>query len=426
MIDFSNLDSIQQPMKYRDDVLSDGQIGGEGCRLDKKSLLQESAHKSPLQSWFEEIEHFTVFGEEKKVKKEKKEKCDLVIEKATYLMKLDATVNMYHHFCDFINLYLSMHVDNSFEYDNNILIWDMMPYRSNFEPVWRVFTKNPVMDLGGMGGKGGIGGKRVCFKKLIFTLPPRMIFGMFYNMPIIPGCSGSGLFHAFNRHLLQGMKIRDTFQFLEEGKERETFQFLEEGKERETVRVTILSRKTRFRRILNQEALADGLRKKSPHFSVSVVDYSHQMPFLDQVNITAHTDILVGIHGAGLTHSLLLPDYSVLFELYNCDDEFCYKDLARLRGVKYITWIDHSKLYPENEGIHPDGGIHKKFTNYSFDVDEFVRLVSEAAQYVRLKRRQFYTKTPSENTRKPQILPEKPQILSQKPQNLPEKLHEEL
>ena len=34
---------------------------------------------------------------------------------------------------------------------------------------------------------------------------------------------------------------------------------------------------------------------------------------------------------------------------YNCEDENCYKDLARLRGVRYITWRDVDKLTPEDE-----------------------------------------------------------------------------
>lgn len=112
------------------------------------------------------------------------------------------------------------------------------------------------------------------------------------------------------------------------------------------------------------------------------------MPFIDQVNITANSDILIGIHGAGLTHCLFLPDYAVLFELYNCEDEFCYKDLARLRGVKYMTWADESKVYPEDDGQHPSHkGPHKKFTNYSFDVNEFIGLVMEGVKHVRTKRK---------------------------------------
>lgn len=29
---------------------------------------------------------------------------------------------------------------------------------------------------------------------------------------------------------------------------------------------------------------------------------------------------------------------------YNCEDPNCYFDLARLKGVKYITWTDNEKL----------------------------------------------------------------------------------
>ncbi|KAK8383620.1 hypothetical protein O3P69_015827 [Scylla paramamosain] len=94
------------------------------------------------------------------------------------------------------------------------------------------------------------------------------------------------------------------------------------------------------------------------------------------------SDIFIGMHGAGLTHLLFLPDWAVIFELYNCGDANCYQDLARLRGLKYLTWRDLSKLTPEDEGHHPDGGAHKKFTNYKFNVDEFLALVSEGAAHV--------------------------------------------
>lgn len=33
---------------------------------------------------------------------------------------------------------------------------------------------------------------------------------------------------------------------------------------------------------------------------------------------------------------------------YNCEDPNCYKDLARLRGVKYFTWEDTSKLIQQD------------------------------------------------------------------------------
>ena len=33
-------------------------------------------------------------------------------------------VNMYHHFCDFVNLYLTMHYNQSFSSDIYIVMWD--------------------------------------------------------------------------------------------------------------------------------------------------------------------------------------------------------------------------------------------------------------------------------------------------------------
>ena len=35
-----------------------------------------------------------------------------------------AVVNMYHHFCDFFNLYVTQHVNGSFDTDVNIVLWE--------------------------------------------------------------------------------------------------------------------------------------------------------------------------------------------------------------------------------------------------------------------------------------------------------------
>lgn len=37
---------------------------------------------------------------------------------------LVAVVNMYHHFCDFFNLYVTQHVNGSFDTDVNIVLWE--------------------------------------------------------------------------------------------------------------------------------------------------------------------------------------------------------------------------------------------------------------------------------------------------------------
>lgn len=124
-----------------------------------------------------------------------------------------------------------------------------------------------------------------------------------------------------------------------------------------------------------------------------MVDFNHATNFLEQIEVSANTDILIGIHGAGLTHVLFQPDWGVLFEIYHCEDAGCYKDLARLRGAKYITWENLDKLYAEDKGHHPTLGAHAKFTNYRFDVAEFLRLLKGAVNHVRKKRPQTVSTT---------------------------------
>lgn len=50
--------------------------------------------------------------------------CDEIIHEPTMVVKLDATVNMYHHFCDFVNLYASLHFNRTAFSDVNIIVWD--------------------------------------------------------------------------------------------------------------------------------------------------------------------------------------------------------------------------------------------------------------------------------------------------------------
>lgn len=193
-IDFRDLPSRKESFRYKMDVLKKGQIGGR-CKLNDFKLQSEAVHQSPLQSWAPEIEHFQELPD--LVNKQSKI-CDVFIDRPTFIMKIDATVNMYHHFCDFFNLYASLHLNGThnemFSRDVNILIWETYNYHSNFGITWSVFTKNPLMNL------RTFEGKRVCFREVIFPLLPRMIFGLYYNTPVVWGCQESGLFHAFSKY----------------------------------------------------------------------------------------------------------------------------------------------------------------------------------------------------------------------------------
>lgn len=111
------------------------------------------------------------------------------------------------------------------------------------------------------------------------------------------------------------------------------------------------------------------------------VNFGKQISFKDQLRISSNSDVFIGIHGAGLTHLLFLPKWASLFELYNCEDPNCYKDLARLRGVNYVTW-ENSSLLESVDSDYEDGS-HAKFKDFRFDVAEFERLVEKSADAVR-------------------------------------------
>ncbi|NXT97628.1 EOGT transferase, partial [Buphagus erythrorhynchus] len=341
--------------RFKEDFFQKGEIGGH-CTLDVQAFLAEGQRKSPLQSWFAELQTFTALD----FRPLEDGKCDIVVEKPTYFMKLDAGVNMYHHFCDFVNLYITQHINNSFSTDVNIVMWDTSSYGYGdlFSETWKAFTDYEIIHL------KTFDSKRVCFKEAVFSLLPRMRYGLFYNTPLISGCHGTGLFRAFSQHVLHRLNIT------------------QEGPKDGKIRVTILARSTDYRKILNQNELVNALKTVSM-LEVKVVDYKYrELEFSEQLRITHNSDIFIGIHGAGLTHLLFLPDWAVVFELYNCEDERCYLDLARLRGIHYITWRKRNKVFPQDQGHHPTLGEHPKFTNYSFDVEEFMYLVLLAANHV--------------------------------------------
>ena len=291
------------------EILAQGKIGGK-CVLKKKLLEENMELLAPLQSWAPELRNFqptstpTDGGDS--------EKCDLFVNIPTIFMKLDATVSMYHHLCDFFNLYISLHLNStfyrdSFERNVNILVFENTPYKSSFRDMFKAFTKHDILDL------NSFGRKTVCFKNLLFPLLPRMPFGLFYNTPVIHGCRNSALFKAFSEFITYRLGV-----------------MRKNKPDKNRLRVTFLSRRTKYRRTVNEDSLMATL-KSSGKYDVTYAQFSHSGPaFVDQVKTIHETDILIGIHGSGLTHLLFLPDWACLFELYDCGDPTCYNDLARL------------------------------------------------------------------------------------------------
>lgn len=58
--------------------------------------------------------------------------CDVVLESPTVIIKLDASVNLFHHMCDFVNLYASQFINSSFSKHIDILWWETVSFFHNY------------------------------------------------------------------------------------------------------------------------------------------------------------------------------------------------------------------------------------------------------------------------------------------------------
>lgn len=130
-----------------------------------------------------------------------------------------------------------------------------------------------------------------------------------------------------------------------------------------------------------EEALFKAIRT-IPNVIFDVVDFA-QMSFQSQVQIAAQTDVLLGVHGNGLSHTLFLKEGSTLIELFP-EDTFRaeYQIFAKLRNVDYfgwtpgLGWIDVEKA--ETIGWHGDT-VEKPL--FEIDIDTTVSLITEKIKH---------------------------------------------
>ncbi|XP_053386242.1 uncharacterized protein LOC128550700 [Mercenaria mercenaria] len=107
------------------------------------------------------------------------------------------------------------------------------------------------------------------------------------------------------------------------------------------------------RKIINEDKLIESVKKQFPKAKVFGDNLDH-LTFQEQVKIIANTDVLISMHGAGLSHIFSLPSHASVLELfplywmkYPVMNHF--EAMARWRGLKYSSW---QNLNPSNEVAH--------------------------------------------------------------------------
>ncbi|KAI6267185.1 hypothetical protein MCOR27_006036 [Pyricularia oryzae] len=129
------------------------------------------------------------------------------------------------------------------------------------------------------------------------------------------------------------------------------------------LRVTFVDRRG-SRKLLGQERLLDAARRAYPDVQVRSVDFA-TLSFVEQIRLVRHeTDVLVGVHGAGLTHVMFLRAASeavgggaiveILPDVMNYKG---FRNLAYMLGHEYFS--AKAKTIPKENADKGKDGIHK-------------------------------------------------------------------
>jgi len=297
-------------------------------------------------------------------------KIDLVIEEPTLFVTRERGehVNCFHSMTDFINAFQTLYVSNLCVNTRTVIL-DAHP-TGPYDMMWNILysaggTLLRARDLAAEN-------KVIRFKSAYFV-PPGYANPLFHTKSGEVECSrGLELYDAFSIYFLKYANVTDT-------RGRKTSP---------KIKITLISRKpyTNYvehhymgRRIENEDELVATM-KEFPDVDVQAVDYA-KLSWPEQLAIDVDTDILVGMHGAGLTHMMFTPRSAAVVELTQEGGNHwkLFKMLAALSGKNYTLWTNR---HPENYREDPSG------TYMKVHLGEFRELMSQVIADMRIKIRQ--------------------------------------
>lgn len=132
-------------------------------------------------------------------------------------------------------------------------------------------------------------------------------------------CKKSALLHTFTQRVLS---------FYELGHDV--------GQQQETIVLTFINRR-KGRRLIKADEYLQQVMEDFPLVKVQSIDFG-AIPYKTQLEIIRKTDVLVGVHGAGLTHGIFLSPGSSIVEILPSDlNHKGFRNVASLQGHSYFS-----------------------------------------------------------------------------------------
>ena len=270
----------------------------------------------------------------------------------TYLLARDEDCeNSFHSTADFMNIFLVMSALNLDPENQQLMLFDKHPDGPYMELYSKAFSKKyPVIR------NDHYGNKIILFKKLIFHLesPAGLIFPKVAR-PDPLKCFSTSFFQAYRKYILNSFDLYDVVP-----------------PSIPTVTLSLRHRtahKNVGRILANEEEVTNVLREGNM-MNLNVVDFA-KISYGEQLRIIRNTNVLIGVHGAGLMNIMYAAEEAVLLEIhpsYRQDRHF--RHAARMTGKIYMPM--RTLIREDCEGSSDN--VHIQIGEFRKTVDGAIRL----------------------------------------------------
>lgn len=296
------------------------------CQRIPKYDFKYGKEGTHLNSWMEKIESIDSIGYDKLVAEGAKHK---IIDKLTVAVLRYEYANLYHTLTDWYNIFILTKLLNEPIDEVSVILFDRS-VKGHLDETWTTLFKNVIFRHNLT--------ETTFYNKLAWNIlgyESPINFHATHTLPYLLD------FHDFfiRRHGIHEAKSLDCAQLTI------TFIWRRDYVAHPGNPTGLISRKVK-----NEEELISHLLEAFPHVLVKGIQLD-QHSMKEQLEVITKTDILISMHGAGLSHILFLPHHAGVVELFpfywkKYFGASHFRAMAYWRKLKYSGW---QNLNPSNE-----------------------------------------------------------------------------
>lgn len=252
--------------------------------------------------------------------------------------------NMYHAHTDILNAFAVMYLYN-LKPKSTLLIFFDEHGKSPFDDLWQyAFSGYGLMKSISYYPRNAV------IKARSINIVPSGYLSWMNGASNVECDHELSLYGAYRRYILEWVPIVEFIDTAAKGVEYFTliqnpvaFFTIIERKPYEN----IVNRKKISRQFENSQEILSEIQNTFPKVLVRMIDLSG-LNFTTQLSIDQKTNVLIGIHGAGLGHVLYLPPNSSLIEISITGSEWdCFNGIATSRNLYYKRLIGYGHSVDE-------------------------------------------------------------------------------